>query len=62
MGLLASNVIGKSGLYLCCEDRRNRVAQYLDDEKYEVCRACGRRHYDINVDPGVIGIYGAGQG
>ena len=61
MGTPNSNIIGKSGLYLCCEDRSNRIVQYLDDEKYEVCRECGRKHYEINVDPGVIGIYGSGN-
>lgn len=56
-----TKIKGKSGLYLCCEDRRNREEQYLDDEKMEICRKCGRKHYELSVDTGRLGImfYGA---
>lgn len=52
-----SQTRGKSGLYLCCEDRGNREVFMLDaDNKIEVCKVCRRRHYEMSVDVGVVGI------
>jgi len=53
---------GLSGLYLCCEDRRNRETCESDkDNIIEICKLCRRRHFTMIADVGVVGIEVFGQ-
>ena len=49
---------GEAKLYPCCADRSNRVLQppEREDEKFERCGVCNRRHFEITVDPVKIGL------
>lgn len=48
---------GLSGLYLCCEDRRNRETYDLDkDNIVEICKICRRRHFTMVAETGEVGI------
>jgi len=44
----------------CCRREENMKMQDPDimrpDLKLEICAVCGRRHFELSVDPGVIGV------
>jgi hypothetical protein len=59
----------------CCADPANRDKQPIPPEQREhtrrqtgatpgltVCRACGRRHFTLTVDPVTIGLRGQSMG
>ena len=52
------------GLFACCAKPENRVDTPTDrpDTRMEVCRVCSRRHFEVTVDPGKIGLEGAQVG
>jgi hypothetical protein len=45
----------------CCQAVENRDIR--DSERpglaLEVCRVCGCRHFELSLDPGVLGLQGA---
>lgn len=52
----------KGVLRICCADPRNLILQPSDPARpgvtVRVCR-CGRRHIEMAVDPGTLGVRGA---
>jgi hypothetical protein len=44
----------------CCENLENRTEPETDPERPDLtlttCRVCGRRHFELTVDPALIGI------
>ncbi len=42
----------------CCEDPANRSKpeQVKDDVQVTRCEVCDCRHFELTVDPGVVGI------
>jgi len=45
----------------CCVKQENReVVEQSENRKVEKCRECGRKHYEMTVDPVVIGVEGKG--
>ena len=44
----------------CCKDEKNLVLQPSDKPELEIrkCSVCGCRHFELTVDPGVIGLEG----
>jgi len=44
----------------CCEKPENRSEpeQVKDDLIISRCRVCGRRHFELTVDPGELGLKG----
>ena len=47
----------------CCETADNLVESLLrDDLTVHVCKVCGCRHFEMQVDPGSLGLRGAAFG
>ena len=44
----------------CCKNLKNRgpVVQLSGDLCYARCTVCGSRHFELVVDPGVVGLQG----
>lgn len=44
----------------CCENLENRSEPEVDPERPDIvvtrCLVCGRRHFELTVDPGELGI------
>jgi hypothetical protein len=44
----------------CCQDLENRTEPEPVDERPDLtitrCKVCGRRHFELTVDPGEIGL------
>ncbi len=44
----------------CCEDPENRTEPEPVDDRKDLtltrCKVCGRRHFELAVDPGEIGL------
>lgn len=49
-----------SGLQPCCADESNRTEPEKVDDRSDLvitkCTVCGRRHFELTVDPLTIGI------
>jgi hypothetical protein len=44
----------------CCNKSENLKPQQLrPDLVVNVCQVCGRRHFEMTVDPGKFGVVGA---
>jgi hypothetical protein len=50
----------------CCQDPANLSAPIRDPEgpglEIRVCRVCACRHYELTLEPGVIGLRGSQAG
>jgi len=47
----------------CCRVKENCEPHQLKaDLVVERCKMCGRRHFEFSMDPGKLGIFGAGMG
>ena len=47
----------------CCRKKENMEPHQLKpDLVVERCRKCGRRHFELTMDPGKFGITGGGIG
>jgi hypothetical protein len=45
----------------CCKQSANLTAeQRRPDLVVRTCNVCGRRHFELTANPGVIGVRGAG--
>lgn len=46
----------------CCREEANLgpVVRETADLLYRRCTVCGRRHFELTVDPGQLGLTGAG--
>ena len=44
----------------CCQDETNRVlTESKGDLTIMQCQVCLRRHFELTIDPGIIGLRGA---
>ena len=52
--------LNKNGLFPCCADLSNRNAPVAhegrEDLAVSTCKVCGRRHFELTVDPLEIGL------
>ncbi len=47
-------------IYPCCAKPENLVVKEArGDWTVRVCAQCGRRHIELRVDPGVLGVTGS---
>lgn len=47
----------------CCEKPDNReVVEQTEDHKVERCKVCGAKHYELSVDPIILGVEAAPLG
>jgi len=48
----------------CCADPANLELRDSDkpDLTLRICRLCGRRHFELSMDAGIIGLTGARLG
>lgn len=50
----------------CCADRQNlqTLKTFSPEHRHGMivrqCRRCGRKHYELEADPGAFGVRGAG--
>ena len=44
-------------MHPCCEKPENReTIEQKGDITVQKCKVCDRKHYELSVDPGVVGI------
>jgi hypothetical protein len=54
-----SHLKDNPGVKDCCKQEVNLVLTRISlDEVVNKCQVCGCRHFELTVDPGVIGIRG----
>lgn len=45
--------------YACCRDAANHeISRASDEEIVRTCRVCGRRHFEVNLEPGNFSVVG----
>lgn len=45
----------------CCQQPENReVVEHRDKIIVQQCKVCGRKHYELMVDPVQVGVKGTG--
>jgi hypothetical protein len=63
-GLIDPRSIVKGILRLCCAEPRNLQALKTNTPEHRYgmivrqCRTCGRKHYELQADPGHFGVVG----
>jgi hypothetical protein len=50
----------QSGVKDCCKNPENLEVHPSDKPELEICkcRVCGLRHFELTLDPGIIGLKG----